>query len=265
MHDRVDQSGLLLVGHGTRSAAGKRQFLELAAHVARRLAPAPVQPAFLELQEPDIRQAIALLAGRGATRLVVAPLLLFSADHARHDIPSAAHAALARAEHRGLSAVQADVLGLHPAMVELSSLREAEALAGRPPLAPDATCLLLVGRGTSDAAAVAEMHAFASQRRAGHAGQVEVAFVAVARPSLGEQLANLATQGPRRVVVQPHLLFEGEVADSIQREVEDFSQRHPNQEWIVTSVLADPPSRLGRGTELLGEVICQRWHGGLER
>src|SRR5687767_6427988 len=41
-------AGLLLIGHGTRSEAGTRQFLQLADHFARRIAPTPLEPAFLE-------------------------------------------------------------------------------------------------------------------------------------------------------------------------------------------------------------------------
>ena len=70
-----NEPGLLLVGHGTRSVVGTRQFLDLAQVVAGRLSRAGVQPAFLELQEPTIEQGIERLAAAGVERVVVVPLL----------------------------------------------------------------------------------------------------------------------------------------------------------------------------------------------
>ena len=53
--------GLLLVGHGTRSAEGREQFLGLAESLRQRLKPLPVEPAFLELAQPTIDDAVGKL------------------------------------------------------------------------------------------------------------------------------------------------------------------------------------------------------------
>src|SRR5262245_58516381 len=89
-------TGLLLIGHGTRSAAGTRQFLALARSLAETVAPLPVEPAFLELQQPDINAAVTHVVCRGIKRLVTMPLLLFAAGHAKRDIPAQVSEALAR-------------------------------------------------------------------------------------------------------------------------------------------------------------------------
>ena len=50
----VQDSGVLLIGHGTRDEVGTSQFFELAALLARRLDPLPVKSGLLEFQEPTI-------------------------------------------------------------------------------------------------------------------------------------------------------------------------------------------------------------------
>src|SRR3954454_17575598 len=86
-HAMPNQAGVLLVGHGTRSATGIRQFFDIVERAAKVLAPVAVEPAFLELSQPDIDTAIGRLAMRGIERLVTLPLLLFAAEHVKQDIP----------------------------------------------------------------------------------------------------------------------------------------------------------------------------------
>src|SRR4051812_33042374 len=114
MSHTTNNTGLLLVGHGTRSEIGTQQFLTLADSLAQRLFPLAVEPAFLEMQQPDIDAAIGRLLQRGITRLVTAPLLLFAAGHAKRDIPRQVSAALVRRGRDHIEHVQAAHLGCHP-------------------------------------------------------------------------------------------------------------------------------------------------------
>src|SRR2546421_2614922 len=135
MQDDDNQTGLLLVGHGTTSDVGTGQFLALADRIAEGVAPVPVAPAFLEMREPDIDAAVDRLLGRGINRLVTMPLLLFAAGHAKRDIPHQASAALARRGQSHIEQVQTAHLGCHLALIELSRLRteQAETLVPRLP------------------------------------------------------------------------------------------------------------------------------------
>jgi sirohydrochlorin cobaltochelatase len=260
-------TALLVVGHGTRSDTGTRQFLELAQKLAQRVAPMPVEPCFLELQQPDIAAAVGTLVKDGVRRLTVVPLLLFAAGHAKRDIPAGVEAAVAARWHdaggTGSSPAveirQARHLGCHHLLVELSRRRFVQAVAGLPPVPPDETCLLLVGRGSRDESATAEMHRFAELRhQADLAAVTEVGFLAMARPSLAEILPRIAAQSWRRVVVQPQLLFEGELADNLRQSVAQIAAGHPAQQWLVAPLLADPPGECGDATERLVDVLLDR-------
>ncbi len=100
--------------------------------------------------------------------------------------------------------------------LELSARRFEEAMAGRAAVDAAETLLILVGRGSSDAEAIGAMKRFAELRaRRTPVGQAEVCFVAVAKPTLDEMLKQAARSDFRRIVVQPHLLFAGEVLETI--------------------------------------------------
>ncbi len=233
--------GLLLVGHGTRDPIGVAEFLETAADVAALVDPRPVEPCFLELSSPTIDVAVARLVGRGARRLTVMPLLLFAADHAKQDIPSAVAAAMSN--HDPMSMAQASVLGCHQELVRLSALRFAETIAAADWVPAESTLLILVGRGSHDRSATAEMLRFAELRAEQEpAGRVETCFFAMAEPSFADILPRTASFDVRRVVVQPHLLFHGQLLAEIQRQVASMAAAHGDRQWLVSRHLGPHPA-----------------------
>lgn len=242
-HPKPDESpgadALLVIGHGTREPQGIEQFHQVVEQLRARLAPRRVEPAFLELSPPAIPEAIATLAGSGVTRVTVAPLLLFAAGHAQHDIP--ALLAAARAAHPQIEFRQSNCLECHPAIVELSALRFNEAIQGdtSPPGAESSdTLLLLVGRGSREPAANAEMYRFARLRfEKTPIGWVEICFTALTEPSLERGLEIAAALPFGRVVVQPHLLFDGELLRRIQGRVAAVRAADPKRKWVVTDPL----------------------------
>ena len=232
-------AGLLIVGHGTRDDVGCEEFLLTARAVAQCLPNVAIEPCFLELAEPTIHIAVKRLADRGIERLVVLPLLLFSAGHAKDDIPRAVDQAVCAAKLSkglGLQPIeQLPHLGCHPKLLELSALRFNEVIAEHVRYdAPD-TALLMVGRGSRDVDATAEMLRFASLRHdAKTVQQTDVGFVAMAEPPLQQCLDELSRSHLRQIVVQPHLLFAGQLLSKIDELVAAMSAKHPKKEWIVT-------------------------------
>jgi sirohydrochlorin cobaltochelatase len=249
-----EECGLLLVGHGTHHPYGAQQFLTLADLVAQRLPGLPVEPAFLEIQSPTIAHGVGQLLARGARRIVVVPALLFAAAHAKADVPAAVQAAVGSSP--GVSVRQTPHFGLHPAILELSRRRYEQALMGQGSADPQRTCLVMVGRGSRDDSAAAEMHELA--RLCGEqaaSAATAVAFVALAQPSLGDVLPVIAARDFSRVVVQPHLLFAGDMQLSIARQVAGMADKHPHQQWLLAPVLGDDLANGGDAGELLCSAI----------
>ena len=254
--------GILLVGHGTRSQIGIAQFLWLAERLSRRLDPLPVEPAFLELAEPTIDAAIERLIDRRIDQLITAPLLLFAAGHAKEDVPVAVRAALARRDEITIKAAQAEHFGSHPAILAAARQRLLEAIANsgqdHRELDPERTCHLLVGRGSRDETATSEMHDFARKMEKVTGLATEVAFLAMAKPLVSAQLRVLADRGYEQIIVQPHLLFHGDLVDSLKNQVRDAQAGHRSLGWIITNTLADAPGVAGQASELLETVILER-------
>jgi sirohydrochlorin cobaltochelatase len=241
--------GLVVVGHGTADPVGAEETRQVAALVAGLLPGAAVELGFLEVIGPSIGTALERLAERGCAEVVAAPLLLFTAGHARRDVPDAVREA---ADRLGLRVRQSDALGCHPGILSLTRRRRHEACAKLAPVPPENTVLVVVGRGSSDPTAHRQLHDFtlatcpAGNEPPTHA-RLELGFVAAARPTLAEAIAHAAgadggtVRDVRRVVVHPHLLFRGHVEEQVTRAVEEGRRAHPAIEWVQVDRLgADP-------------------------
>lgn len=246
-------TGILLIGHGTRDAAGVREFLALAEAIKPISAPIPIEACFLELAEPTIAEGVERLAKAGVQRMLVAPLLLFSAGHHQRDVPEAVSAALAN--YPGITTAQLPALNDHPRVLALSQrrLNEAQKVArmpgdehraiefGEDPDRPGNRLLLIVGRGSSDAAATSRLRDFAAQRAMAAGVQTVLScFVHGQRPKVAEGIALAMKSSAETILVQPHLLFQGLVYQEIAAAVERAA-RESSKEWRLAAPLGPDP------------------------
>ena len=83
----MSETAVLLCGHGSRDPEAVAEF-ELAAGALRpRLPEFDFATGYLEFARPTIRDGLALLAGRGARRILAIPGMLFAASHVKNDLP----------------------------------------------------------------------------------------------------------------------------------------------------------------------------------
>ena len=108
---------VLLVAHGSRSDAGQGEMASLASDVARRCAPLPVRFGYLELSDPPAADALHDLLVAGARDVVVVPLMLHAAGHAKSDVPALVLAA--RAAGGGARLTYARPFGVDHALLAL--------------------------------------------------------------------------------------------------------------------------------------------------
>ncbi|MEU7614229.1 uroporphyrinogen-III C-methyltransferase [Micromonospora sp. NPDC049204] len=244
-------TGLVIVGHGTRSAAGVDQFAALVERVRRRGDVGDVEGGFIELSRPPLTDAVGALVARGHRALVALPLVLTAAGHGKGDIP----AAMAREQerHPGLTYRYGRPLGPHPLLHEALEERIDAALAGTdradaalagavPPDTADraGTWVALIGRGSTDPDANAEVAKVARLlwEGRGYAG-VEPGFVSLAQPSVPAVLERLRRLGARRIVVAPYFLFAGVLPDRIVAQSAEFAAAHPDLDVRVAEVIGD--------------------------
>lgn len=187
---------LVACAHGTRSAAGRAVVRALVEDV-RRLRPGlEVREAFVDVQEPAVGDAVgAALAGApDGLAAVVAPLLLSTGVHVRHDIGAAV---------AGRPAVAAEPLGPDDRLAGILVERLTDAGA----TADDA--VVLAAAGSSDPAAVVAVGTVLDALRARWPGPVTVGYGAAARPDVATAVAEARATGARRVVVASYLLAPG--------------------------------------------------------
>lgn len=243
--------GLLLVGHGTRYQPGNLQFLALAAALAERLPGIAVEAAFLEHAEPGIQAGIDRLAARGVKGAALLPLFLFAAGHARRDVPAAI--ALGRRRHPGLRLTCGDVLGVHPSLVSICAEHLTAAEAALPERDRSETAILLVGRGSSEPEANADLSKVArllwEQTRY---GLVECAYSDVTWPSVPEGLERCRRLGAGRIILLPYFLFRGVLMERLRAVGSSWQERHPGMEVLLAG-----EAGLSSGSGLL-ELVAAR-------
>ena len=117
--------GFIVFAHGSRIESANEGVRKLAAEFARAGGFAYVEPAFLELGEPDLAGAIDRLAERGVRRIVVIPYFLTLGIHLERDLPALVEGLMAA--HPGVEIRVTQPLEGHPALVPILVDRAGEA------------------------------------------------------------------------------------------------------------------------------------------
>lgn len=238
---------LLLVGHGTRDPEGAAEFLRFVESLAPRWPDRAVYPCFLELAEPPVLPVLDRAIAAGAREVTVAPAFLLGAGHVKNDLPSALDAV--RARHPGVTIHYGAPLGVESRLLQVLARRIAGATDGRIPASE--TAILLVGRGTTDPDANADVYKLGRLLWEGQSWRsVECAFVSLARPSLPEGIARCVALGARRVVVAPLFFFTGLLVRRIGEQAREAARHYPENELVVAPHLGGDP--------LLGDLLAQR-------
>lgn len=183
---------LVACAHGTRTADGRSTYLALADAV-RAASGVRVEPAFVDIQDPDVGDLVDRLHAAGE-RVVVVPLLLSYGFHVGVDIAKAVagRTAAVAARHLGPSDLLTDVL--------------IERLAA---LDVDPEVVVLAAAGSSDPAAIDDTTAAADLLSARTGIDVVVGYGASAQPSVAEAVARARSESAGPVVVASYLLAPG--------------------------------------------------------
>ncbi len=227
-------SAILLCGHGTREPTGVAQFEAMVAALRARHPEHRIAHGFLELAAPGLDAAAAGLYAEGVRDIRVVPVFLFAAGHIKRDLPDMLAAIAQR--HAGLQIRLEGPIGLTADVLEtVHRLAERAASGGTPAPATD-TCLLVIGRGTSDPEANAEAARLArmTAERLGW-GFATTGYVAVTRPTVTEAMGLVDLLPFGRVVVVPLVLFDGRLHQGIARDMA-LRQAQSSRQWR----LADP-------------------------
>lgn len=80
-------SAILLFAHGARDPSWAEPFRRIAARLGRKQPGLRVELAFLEIMQPDLASAVAVLADEDIRHITVIPLFLAQGGHLKEDLP----------------------------------------------------------------------------------------------------------------------------------------------------------------------------------
>jgi sirohydrochlorin cobaltochelatase len=244
----------LFVGHGSRDPEGTEEFLRIVELFRARDPERVVECGFLEFARPVIGEGVSRCVERGATTVAVLPGMLMAAGHAKNDIPSEIHEA--RRRHPGVSFHYGRHLHLHPNIIQLCRLRIEEAERGAAPADRKDTLLLVVGRGSSDPDANADVAKLSRLLWEGLGfGWGAACYIGVTTPLLPEALERCHRMGFRRVMVFPFFLFTGVLEKRIRRQTEEFGAAHPGSEFVCAGYLNTHPLLFDAFAERAEEAV----------
>ncbi|MBV0917097.1 sirohydrochlorin chelatase [Mycobacteroides chelonae] len=191
---------LLAVAHGSRDPRFAENARRLVAQVRLLRPDLDIRLAFLELSEPNLVDVLGDLSGD----VVVVPLLLSDAYHARIDLPTVLSSA-----PPGLRVTQAPVLGADDRLLRLARRRVVE-------LGIDNPGVILSAVGSSDSTANDRTRSLAMQ------WEISTTVFATGESTpLAAAADSLRSRGATEIVVAPWFLSSGLLLDRVRAEAAD--------------------------------------------
>jgi sirohydrochlorin cobaltochelatase len=237
----MGRTGVMICGHGSRDGHACDEFRRVVDRVVAALPEWPVAMGYLEFARPIIREGLDSLRAQGVDHVLAVPGMLFAAGHVKNDVPSVLNAYAA--EH-GLRLEMGRDLGIDAKLLLASRDRIEAALHRSETDVPlEDTCLVVVGRGTSDSDANGNVAKVARMLWEGMGfAHAEVGYSGVAHPRTEVAVECATRLGFRRIVVFPYFLFTGVLVRRIFEAVDAVTARHPRVEFLKAHYLDDHPS-----------------------
>jgi sirohydrochlorin ferrochelatase len=184
---------LVALAHGSRDRRSAATVKALVSEVRAMRPDLKVEAAFLELSKPDFHTVVDRLVKAGHDEIVVVPLLLTEAYHAKVDVPSAVAEASAR--HSRVRIQASTILGLEPTFLEVLDALVLAAAGSSDPLANQAVARLARLWGTH------------------HRLPVTAAYASSSPPATGEAVRAFRAEGRRHIAVASLFLAPGFLPD----------------------------------------------------
>ena len=251
---------IVLAGHGSRDRDSLNEFEQLVALMRERLGGHRLHYGYLEFARPTIVEAVEASVAAGSRRIVMVPVLLFAATHAKNDMPSELQSL--QQAFPGVEFHFGAAMDLHPRLLRLAQQRivEAEARATQHIKRAD-TCLVVVGRGTSDPDANSEISKLCRMLEEGMGfGTSFVCYSGTAHPRVADGLRTAARLGAKRIIALPFMLFDGILVKRIYDAVEALAERHPELDVLKTHYMGVHPDLVDVFIERASEGIIGRAH-----
>ena len=231
----MNETTVLIVGHGSRDPRGNDEIRRFVADWSRRHPDWSIETCFIEFDEVLIDDGLERAAER-SPRVVVVPLILNAAGHVKHEIPAFIDGA--RRRHPATEFVYAPHLGANEAVLTILRRRLREAMQDMDMPDPRTTGVVLLGRGSSDASANGEVAKMARWLFEGSGHElVDIAFTGITFPRLEQVVQRQHRLGMRQIAILPYYLFTGRLIARIGRQVERLRRQYPELAIALTDYI----------------------------
>ena len=200
---------LVALAHGSRDPRSAATINALVAEVRTQRPDLRIEAAFLDLSKPSFSTVVDRLVRAGHDEIVVVPLLLTEAYHAKVDVPTAV--AAVSAKHPEVRIRPTAILGLEACFLEVLDERLRSALASARVRELDA--LVLAAAGSSDPLANQTVARLARIWGAHHRLPVTAAYASSTPPATGEAVRAFRAEGRRHIAVASLFLAPGFLPD----------------------------------------------------
>lgn len=239
---------ILFVGHGSRDPEGNEEIRQYVDRIRHEMKQSIVETCFLEFEELTIAQGIDTCVEKGATRVIVIPIILFPAGHSKIHIPMAIDEA--KEKYTNVSFTYGRPLGIHETIIEILESRLEESGIDFSQNHEE-TAVLILGRGSSDKDANSDLYKmsrlFFEKRRV---GMVETAFIGVTDPLLDAGVERCLKLGAKHIVILPYFLFTGILIKRLENRVKEYHDMYPNHTFTLANYFGFHP--------LLKKVLLDR-------
>ncbi len=235
---------VLLVLHGTKDRTGLAQAEELCGKLCLSLATwrgitVRMYPGFLQFARPSAEETLrSLVQGGHVEKILVVPLMLLPGKHVKRDIPQLIEDCLQRYGKQPGDIRIAPPLGVRLRLAMLARWRSDAAMerAGLTGLKRTDIAYIMVSTGSREQEYMNEMKTVFTIAALADFGQKKLCFFS-GEPKVEDALEEAAASGLSAAVVQPYLLFEGEMTNRLRQLLDAYRQRCPHIQWIQGDVL----------------------------
>lgn len=245
---------ILLIGHGSRDPDGNPQIERFVKQWREQNPNWQIELCFIEFAEIEIEQGLKNAAQKGK-QVIVVPLVLNAAGHVRAEIPH--HIEEAKKHHPETHFVYTPPVTAGEDVFAILKRNLAKSFAELDHPAPANTGVILLGRGSSDRNANAEISKMARWLfESSEHDLVDIAFTGVTTPRLEIAVQRQITLAMKQIIVLPLYLFDGTLIKRIQRQMARLQQQYPQIAFAQSSYFGFEPE--------IFKVLNQRVNAVLE-
>lgn len=242
---------ILLIGHGSRNPNGNQQIAEWSAKYQKLHPNWRIEVCYIEFAEVLLAEGLDKAAIDADTVLVL-PLILNAAGHIKSEIPQFIDEA--RSRHPQTTFIYGSHFGVCQPMLAIVVRRLAQVMQRMHWPCPKTTGVVLLGRGSSDLCANADMAKLARWlfESCDHE-LVDLAFTGITYPRLEQIVQRQVLLGMTQVVILPYYLFDGTLLSRIGEQHQHLQRQYPHIRFGISDCLGFEPEI----TTLLDENIAK--------